>query len=80
MTWFAVIGPKSGELLTHRGQLLIHDDRAELEFLIPNQRVVPVGGRTPEEVSSRYDRPVLRWRDHPDMAAVRWPLQRRDFL
>lgn len=79
MAWFAVVTPQ-GEPWSHRGRLLIHDNRAELEFLIPNKTVVQLSGFTPEEVAERYGRPVMRYRDHPDMAAVRWPLQKDDFL
>ncbi len=80
MTWFAVKGRTSGELLSLKGALLVHPDRAELEFLIPGFRVVAVTGGTPEEISQHYGRPVMRWVEHPQMAAVTWPLNRRDFL
>ncbi len=80
MTWFAVEGTATRELLSYRGSLLVHEDRAELEYLIPGFRVVAVSGGTPEEIAARYGRPVMQWREHPDMAAVRWPIDRRDFL
>ena len=79
MSWYAVVTP-AGEPWSYRGALLVHDDQAELEFLIPGHRVVRLNGFTEDEVSHRYGRPVMRWRDHPDMAAVQWPLNRKDFL
>lgn len=68
------------EPLTYQGQLLVHDDPAELEWLIPTHPVVEVLGRSPEEVAERMGLPVLRWKDHPDMAGIRWPLDRKDFV
>lgn len=80
MTWFAVKGRTSGELLSLRGALLIHENRAELEFLIPGFRVVAITGGTPEEIAQHYGRPVMRWIEHPQLAAVRWPLRKDDFV
>lgn len=80
MTWYASRGPASGELLSYRGRLLIHDSPDELEWLIPGFRAVPLRGDEPEEIASRLGQPVMRWAEHPDMAAVRWPLNRKDFL
>ncbi|GIH26071.1 hypothetical protein Aph01nite_43810 [Acrocarpospora phusangensis] len=59
----------SGELLTFGGQVLVHDNRGELEYLLPGARVVPYDG----------DLPTLPIRDHPSMASVQWPLRREDF-
>ncbi len=75
--WVAV--SSTGEPYSLGGALLVHDDRAELEFLIPDRRTQSVSGRCPEEVAARLGRPVMRLRDHPDMADVRWPLNREDF-
>ncbi|WP_018502985.1 hypothetical protein [Parafrankia discariae] len=68
---YALAGARSGELLSLGGRVLVHSDRAELEFLFPGARVVAcpvadaVGGM-----------PIA---DHPDMAHVRFPLRRSDF-
>jgi hypothetical protein len=61
------------------GRVLVHGDRAELEYLIPTHPVVELPGTTPEEVAARLGVPVMLWKDHPDMAAITWPLDRRRF-
>lgn len=76
---YAMVGPATGEILSHGGRMVLHGDRAELEWLCPGVRVVKVRGESPEEVAHRYGRPAMLLRDHPDMAPVRWPLDRRDF-
>lgn len=77
---WAMVGTASGEILSYQGAMVLHDNRAELEWLIPGARVVEVSGRTPDEVAERYRRPTMLLRDHPDMATIRWPIDRRDFL
>lgn len=69
--WYALVGQSSGELLTYRGDVLVHDSAAELEFLVPGPRVV--------EVTAELGRSFMRVRDHPGFASVRWPLRREDF-
>lgn len=69
MTRYALKGSVSGELLTYQGRILVHNNRGELEWLFPGERVVPYDGALP----------TLPIRDHPDMAAVTWPLDRRNF-
>lgn len=76
---FAMVGSVTGEILSYAGRMVLHDNRAELEWLCPGVRVVELPGRSPEEVAHRYGRPAMLLRDHPDMAPVRWPLDRRDF-
>lgn len=71
MTRFAIKGAASRQLLTYRGAILTHPNRAELEFLLPGAEVVPYDGR---------ELPTLPIARHPDMAALSWPLDRRDFL
>lgn len=68
---WALVGQVSGELLSHQGRVLVHEDRAEMEWLVPDHRTV--------EVRPEIGRPTMRLRDHPDMNAVVWPLDRRDF-
>lgn len=81
MTWYATaFRVPDAELLSLDGRVLIHDSKPELEWLLKDSvRVVELHGATPEEVASRIGRPVMLWRDHPGMAPVRWPLNRRDF-
>ena len=70
----------SREPLTYGGRVLVHDSREELAWLIPTHPVVELPGRTPEEVAARLGVPAMAWKDHPDMAGIRWPLDRRDFV
>lgn len=65
-------GQQTRDFLTHGGQVIVHDDRAELEFLIPG---TPVRELPPDIPQAQ----CLPLRFHPDMASVRWPLDRRDF-
>lgn len=67
-----MVGARSGELLTYQGQVLVHTDRAEMEFLIPGQRVVRVS-------DGDLGQPEMRLQDHPGLSKVRFPLDRRDF-
>lgn len=72
MRRYGIAGPVSGELLRHRGRVLVHDDRAELEFLLADARVVEV----PDWITPEETMPISQ---HPDMASVQWPLQREHF-
>jgi hypothetical protein len=77
---YAVVTHGGREPFSWGGRVLVHGDRAELEWLIPTHPVVELKGSTPEEVAERLGRPVMLWADHPDMAGIRWPLRRKDFL
>lgn len=72
MTLFALVGPVSKELLSFNGQVLVHDNKAELEWLIPGVKVIQLP-------KADIGRPTMPIKDHPDMAAVRWPLDKRHF-
>lgn len=61
---------QAGEAYTLGGRLLTHEDRAELEFLFPNNPVREVTGT---------ELPTRPWATHPGMAGIRWPLSREDF-
>ncbi len=76
---YAGKAPVSGELYSLGGRVLVHDTAGDLEWLIPGLQTVKLPGSTPEEVASAIGRPTMPWRDHPDMAGIRWPLDRRDF-
>jgi hypothetical protein len=67
-----MVGARTGELLTYQGQVLVHDNKAELEFLVPKARVVRV-------TDGDLGQPVLELRHHPGMAKVQFPLRRQDF-
>lgn len=70
MTKWALISAMTNEAYTLGGAILVHDNRAELEFLFP--------GRATKDVS-RTTLPTRPWKDHPDMAGISWPLRREDF-
>jgi hypothetical protein len=55
------------------GRILLHDNRAEMEFLFPGARVV--------RVSDGDLGQAWMWvKNHPDMSHVQWPLRREDFV
>lgn len=70
---FAMEGPNSRQLLSYQGKVLVHGDRAELEFLFPGVKVVEPGRALAE-----YD--TLPVKDHPELSHLRWPLRREDFM
>lgn len=72
MKRYGVVGQASRELLSLGGRILVHPDRAELEWLMPGQRVIEVPAHIPAEQT-------MPWSAHPQMAPVRFPLDRRDF-
>lgn len=69
---YALQGATSQDLLTHGGLVLVHDNRAEMEFLFTGARVV----ECPRDIPPEQTLPI---RLHPQLSAVRWPLDRRDF-
>lgn len=74
-----LVGIRTGEPLSFRGRVILHDGPpAEVAFLLPTVRCVALSG-TADRISARLGRPVMMLRQHPDMASVRWPLDRRDF-
>lgn len=76
MSRYGLVGHGSGQLLTYRGRVLIHDSRAELEYLFPNRDKTRVVRLTDGDLGQ----PTMSIRDHPSMASVRWPLRREDFV
>lgn len=73
---YALYGQRSGDILTYQGRPLVHDNQAELEFLFPSTRVVPV---TDADLVRRSPLDPMPIGDHPGMATVRFPLDRRDY-
>lgn len=69
----------SGELCTYQGAVIVHSNRPEMQWLIPSHPVVELAGDSAAEVAEKYGRPAMNLRDHPDLASVRWPLNRNDF-
>jgi hypothetical protein len=76
VTRYALWGPVSRDILTYQGRPLVHHDRAELEYLFPRSRVVPM---TDADLAARSPLPPMPVKDHPDMSVVAWPLDRKDF-
>lgn len=72
MTRYGLQGVTSGELITYGGRVLVHDNPAELAFLIAGARVVTI----PRGVSVEQTLPIAA---HPELAGLRWPLRREDF-
>lgn len=72
MSRYGLVGGSSGQLLTYRGNALVHNNRAEMEFLFPTTRVVRL-------TDGLIGQPWMWLKDHPSMASVRFPLRREDF-
>lgn len=77
---FALEGVVTKEILSYRGRMVLHHDRRELEFLFPGYKVVMLTGYSVQECAQHYGRPAMLLKEHPDMAAVDWPLNPRRFL
>lgn len=60
----------NGDVFTYGGAVLVHDNRAELEFLFPLRETVDVT----ESVL-----PKMPIKNHPQCACLTWPLRREDF-
>jgi hypothetical protein len=64
---WCLVGAVSGEILTFQGRALVHENKQELEYLFPANRVVLLPSYWGEEL-------VLPLKDHPDMDTVQFPL------
>lgn len=73
---YALYGEFTGDILTYLGRPLVHDNRAELEWLFPRMRVVPV---TDADLVRRSPLEPMPIAQHPGMSTVVFPLDRRDF-
>lgn len=73
MTRYALVDPgmPSKELLSWRGLVIVHENKAELEFLTAFKAVECPRDIPPEQ--------TIQIRHHPQFAAVRWPLDRKQF-
>lgn len=72
MTRLALVGAVSGELLSYGGRVLTHGNAVELAFLFPGARIVTLPAHVPPEQTL----PVPA---HPELTAVRFPIDRKDF-
>ncbi len=65
---YCLIGRTTKDPLSYKGKVLVHDDKSELEFLFPNERVAPLPKIFSEDLT-------MALKDHPDMGAVQFPLR-----
>lgn len=72
MTVYGLWGPTSHDFLTFMGRVLVHDNRAEMEFLFPGAPVREV----PKSFTSDMCFPIEH---HPDLTNVRFPLTKDQF-
>ena len=70
---YAIRGRSSGQILTYKGKVIVHDNRGEMEFLFPNEKVIELF-----EAIWIEDR-IVWLKDHPDNSSLTWPLRRDDF-
>lgn len=73
MSRYALQGAVSRDLLTWNGKILVHGDKAEMEFLVTGDVCVI---DCPRDIPPEQ---TLQIRYHPQFAAVAWPLDRKDF-
>jgi hypothetical protein len=64
---WCLVGAVSGDILTFRDKALVHENKQELEYLFPANRVVPLPAYWEEELT-------FPLKDHPDMDTVQFPL------
>lgn len=64
---WCLVGSTSGEIQTYQGRAITHENKAELEYLFPYNRVVPL----PSYFGTGL---TVSLKDHPDMDAVVFPL------
>ncbi|MEV8439182.1 hypothetical protein AB0425_17545 [Actinosynnema sp. NPDC051121] len=62
---FGLYGPNSHDFLTYGGRVLVHHDRAQLEFLMRGVSVREL----PPDIPADQTMPI---RFHPELAAVQW--------
>jgi hypothetical protein len=67
MRKYCLVGAVSGDILTYQGKALVHSNKAEMEYLFPANRVVPLPSYWGEELT-------FPLKDHPDMDTVQFPL------
>lgn len=64
---YCLVGRVTGDLLSWKGRVLVHEDKAELEYLFPANRVVELPSIYAEDLT-------MPLKFHPDMEAVQFPL------
>lgn len=64
---YVLVGRTTKDALTYRGKILVHDNKSELEFLFPNERVAALPSYVDDSLT-------MALKDHPDMDSIQWPL------
>lgn len=78
MSYFALEGTTSKELITYEGKVIFHDNPRELLFLF--EKSLSLGQiRIIQLPNKGLGRPLLRLRDHPGMASTTFPLDINEF-
>ncbi len=73
MAKYGVMGAKSRDFLTWQGRVIVHDNKAELEYLIKGEvRVMEL----PRDWPTDQTIPLPQ---HPDFASHRFPLTKDQF-
>lgn len=73
MSRYGLVNERQNDLYTLGGRIIVHDNKAELEWLFPKTRVV--------RLSDGNIGPTLRLCDHPRFVeqGITFPLKREDF-
>lgn len=70
--YFALASRSRYKYITSGGRVIIHSDRSEMEFLFPNNKVIPFRGNpSPDDTIALFA--------VPGMEAVTFPIRREDF-
>lgn len=66
MKKWCLVGTSSGEVLTYQMRAIVHENKRELEYLFPANRVV--------QLPPYWEDNTVALKDHPDMDTVVFPL------
>lgn len=72
MSRYAILGDYSKDLLTYQGRVIVHGNREEMEFLLPNSKIVRI-------TDGDLGQPVMKLKDHPGLSHISFPLKRSEF-
>ncbi len=64
---YVLVGKTTREPLSYMGRVIVHDNKAELEYLFPYTRVEPLPNYFGDDLT-------IELKDHPDMDAVQFPI------
>lgn len=72
MSYFALASRGPHKYITSGGRVIIHHNRREMEFLFPNNTIVPFNGYAhPDDTIALFA--------VPGMEAIQFPLRKEDF-